>query len=286
MMDSAKIALEDTNNENKRRAREGLPPRKPIYNDFDVQVAMKLFVIVNYDEEVKITKNIVGTFYDAGHILGSAFVKLNVKEKDKIQSIVFSGDLGQADAVLVKNLEKIQHADYVVVESTYGDRLHSSFPERKGELLRVINETYQKGGKLLIPSFAVERAQEIIYLLGEFRRKGLIPEMNVYLDSPMAGKATDVFAKFPRYYNENIQKILKSKKDLFKFPGFIRIASVQESKEINNIHDPCIIIAGNGMCTGGRIKHHIMHNIENSHNTWLPGRWNAWLSFKKWRKKD
>jgi len=269
MLDAAKIALEDTNNENKRRAKQGLPPRKPIYNDIDVKTAMRLFVKVEYGKDVKISKNIIARFYDAGHILGSACVQLKIVEKNKTNLIVFSGDLGQANAVLVKNAEPIAKTDYVLVESTYGDRLHPPIEERQKELLRIINETYKRGGKLLIPSFAVERAQEIIYCLGEFMQKGLIPKMDVYLDSPMAMKATDVFSKYSEYYNENVQKSIKKKGDPFNFSRLIRTQTVEESKAINRITKPCIIIAGNGMCTAGRIKHHIRNNIEEPKNTIL-----------------
>lgn len=269
MMDSAKIASEDTANENKRRAEQGLPARKPIYNDFDVKNAMKLFVGVKYNQDVQITKNIMAKFYDAGHILGSASIQIRVNEGKKTNLLAFSGDMGQAEAVLVKNTEPILKADYVFIESTYGDRLHSPIEERKRELIRIINETYKRGGKLMIPSFAVERAQEILYLIGEFMQERLIPKMKVFLDSPMAMKATEVFTKYTEYYNSSIQKIMKKRKNPFNFPGLTYTRSVEESKRINGLNEPCIIIAGNGMCTAGRIKHHIRNNIENPKNTLL-----------------
>jgi len=269
LLDSAKIAREDTDHENKRRAEQGLPPRKPLYNEVDVNNAMKLFVDVEYGENVKISKNVTARFYDAGHILGSASVQLEITEGKKKTVIVFSGDMGQPDAVLVKNATPITQADYILMESTYGDRLHPPLNERRKELLRIINETYKRGGKLLIPSFAIERAQEIVYYIGEFMQQDLIPKMNVYLDSPMAMRATDVFSKFKDYLNEDVQQSIKMKKDPFNFPGLIRTLSVEESKKINNVKEPCIIIAGNGMCTAGRIKHHIRNNIEDPKNTLL-----------------
>lgn len=269
LMDSAKIAAEDTEHENKRRAKEGLPPRKPIYSQIDVKNAMKLFVTVKYGEDVKITKNITARFYDAGHILGSASVQVKADERKNPRLIAFSGDLGQADAVLVKNTEPITKADYILIESTYGDRLHPPVEERKRELIRIINETYKRGGKLMIPSFAIERAQEIIYYIGEFMQAGLIPKMNVYLDSPMAMRATEVFKKYYKYYNADVQKSMKKRSDLFSFPELIQTQTVEESKLINEVSQPCIIIAGNGMCTAGRIKHHIRNNISNPKNTLL-----------------
>ena len=269
MMDAAKIAAEDTDHENKRRVEQGLPPRKPIYNEFDVKNALKLFIPVKYSQDVKVSKNIIARFYDAGHILGSASVQLKVKENKKSSLIVFSGDLGQANAVLVKNAEPIAKADYVVIESTYGDRLHPPIDQRQKELIRIISENYKRGGKLMIPSFAIERAQEMIYLIGKFMKAGLIPKMNVYLDSPMAMKATDVFIKHSGYYGEEVQKLVKQGKNPFDFPGLIRTSTVQQSKEINSVTGPCIVIAGNGMCTAGRIKHHIRNSIENPKNTLL-----------------
>jgi metallo-beta-lactamase family protein len=269
MMDAAKIAEEDTAHENKRRTEQGLSKRKPIYNEFDVENVMKRFIVVDYDQDIKITKNIIAKFYDAGHILGSASIQLKVTEGKKANILAFSGDMGQERAVLVKNTEPIAKADYVFIESTYGDRLHPPIEERKRDLIRIINETYKKRGKLMIASFAVERAQEIIYLLGEFMQDGTIPNMKVFLDSPMAARATEVLTRYTRDYNDSIQESMKKRKDPFNFPGLIFTKSVGESKKINSINEPCIVIAGNGMCTGGRIKHHIINNISNPKNTLL-----------------
>lgn len=269
MMDAAKIAAEDTYHENKRRAEKGLPPRKPIYNDVDVKNTMKLFRTTEYGGEIKLTKNISAKFYNAGHILGAASVQLKVKEKNKIKVVVFSGDLGQSNAILVPNFQPIQKADYVFIESTYGDRLHPPIEDRAKELIRIINETYKRGGKLMIPAFAVERAQEILYYLGEFMQDGLIPKMPVYLDSPMAMRATEVFTKYLDQYNAEVKENMKIRKDPFNFPELIKTESVEESKKINFVKGPCIIVAGNGMCSAGRIKHHIRNNIEDSKSTLL-----------------
>jgi metallo-beta-lactamase family protein len=269
MMDAAKIAMHDTEHENKRRAQQGLAARKPLYSEIDVKNALKLFKTVDYGEDVKISKNIIARFYDAGHILGAASVQLAVKDGNDKKIIVFSGDLGQANSILVRETEPITKTDYAFIESTYGDRLHPPREERRRELIRIINETYKRGGKLMIPSFAVERAQEIIYLIGRFLKEGLIPKMNVYLDSPMAMKATEVFSNNLEYVNDEIKKYAQKNKDLFSFPGLIYTSSVAESKQINGVKQPCIIIAGNGMCSAGRIKHHIRNNISDPKNTLL-----------------
>jgi metallo-beta-lactamase family protein len=269
MTDSAKIAEEDTKNENKRRAKENLPPRKPIYSLRDVDDAMKLFATVKYGENIRVAKNIYAKYYDAGHILGSASVQISVTEKGKEKVIVFSGDLGQENSILVRNGTPIQKANYVFMESTYGDRLHDPIDKRKRELIRIINETYKRGGKLMIPSFAVERTQELLFYIGQFMDDGLIPKMPVFLDSPMAIKSTDVFRKFMKYFNEDVQERFKETNDVFGFPELTLTRSRDESKEINGVNEPCIIIAGNGMCSAGRIKHHIVNNIEDDKNTLL-----------------
>lgn len=269
MADSAKIAEEDTKNENKRRAEENLPPRKPIYGMSDVDDAMKLFVTVKYGESVRVARDIYAKYYDAGHILGSSSVQVSVKEGNKEKVVVFSGDLGQENSILVRNGTLIQKADYVFMESTYGDRLHDPIDKRKRELVRIINETYKRGGKLMIPSFAVERTQELLFYIGKFMEDGDIPKMPVFLDSPMAIRSTDVFRKFMRYFNDDVQERLKETNDVFGFPELTLTKSREESKEINGVSDPCIIIAGNGMCSAGRIKHHIANNIEDPKNTLL-----------------
>ena len=269
LMDSAKIAAQDIEHENKRRAQDKLPPRQPIYVEADIKDTMKLFKKIEYDEETKITENITAKFYDAGHILGAASIQVKIKEGKKNKIVAFSGDLGQAHSVLVREIEPIKKADDVFIESTYGDRLHNPIGERQKELIRIINETYNRGGKLMIPSFAVERAQEMLFYIGEFMSLGLVPKMKVFLDSPMATRATEVFRKFPKYYNDDVRESLKKRKDPFSFPELIITESVVDSKKINFIKEPCIIIAGNGMCSAGRIKHHIRNNIGNPKNTLL-----------------
>jgi len=267
MMDSAKIAEQDIKNENKRRAKEGLPPRKPMYNEQDVKDAIRLFRTAGYGEDVRVTKNITARFYDAGHILGAASIRIKVREGNRTKTVAFSADIGQESSVIVKSTEPIKDADYVFVESTYGDRLHPPIADREREFLRIIKANYEKGGKLMIPSFAVERAQSLLYMIGQFEQKDLIPQMTVFLDSPMAIKATEVFSKYPKYYNQEVIGSLKKRKDPFNFPGLVKTPTVDESKEINDFSKSCIIIAGNGMCTGGRIKHHIRNDIDNPNNT-------------------
>lgn len=269
MMDSAKIASHDVAYENRRRARQGLPPREPIYTEHDVRDAISLFESVDYNKKIKITNNISATFHDAGHILGAASIQLEVNEGDEAKTIVFSGDLGQINTPIVKDPEIIQKADYVFIESTYGDRLHPTIVERKNKFLEVIHDTHKRGGKLMIPSFAIERAQELLYDLNGFVEKDIMPKIEVYLDSPMAIRATEVFKRHPEAYDKEIKAILDSGDDPFTFPGLTYSKTVEDSKGINLVEGPCIIIAGSGMCTAGRIKHHIANYIDDPKNTLL-----------------
>ncbi len=270
MMDAAKIASHDVAYENKKRARQGLPLRAPIYTEQDAKDAIKLFEPVEiYNKELKISANITARFHNAGHILGAASVKLEINEKNTKTTIVFSGDIGQAGTSIVKDPEFIKEADYVFIESTYGDRLHPPVKERRINLLKVIRETYNKNGKLMIPSFAIERAQEILYDIDCFVAKKAIPKIDVYLDSPMAIKATEAFKKHPQFYDQKLKQLLFKGDDPFNFPGLTYSRTVEDSKRINQIQKPCIIIAGSGMCTAGRIKYHIKNNISDPKNTIL-----------------
>jgi len=285
LLDAAKVAAEDTNHKNWLRAKEGLSPRKPIYDELDVKRTMKHFEAVHYDKDIVITKNITARFYDAGHILGASSIQLRIKEDGKTKLVVFSGDLGQENAVLVKNIEPITKADYVFIESTYGDRLHPPIEERKKKFISIVNETYNRGGKLMIPSFAVERVQELLFYIGEFMHDGLIPKMKVFLDSPMAIRATEVFEKYMPYYNSNVEQSMKTRRDPFKFPELIYTSTVDESKAINHVTEPCIIIAGNGMCSAGRIKQHIKLNIGDEKNTLMLIGYQAEGTLGYWIKK-
>ena len=285
MLDSANIAKQDTEKENERRAKEGLPARKPLYNEEDIKIVMKLFEIVEYDEDFKVTPNIMARFYDAGHILGACSVQIAISEHKKKTLVTFSGDLGQGESIIVKKTEPITKSDYVFIESTYGDRLHPKVEAREVAFARIINESYKKGGKLMIPSFAVERTQELLYCIGDFIEKGLIPKIDVYLDSPMAMKATEVFSKYEKYYNKTLEKSLKTRKDVFDFPGLVYTRTTNESKGLNDLQGPCIIIAGNGMCTAGRIKHHIRNSIDKERNTLLFVGYQAEGTLGYWLKK-
>jgi metallo-beta-lactamase family protein len=265
--DAAYIQEKDTEHENRRRERKGQPPREPLYDRADADQVTGLIQPLRYNTSMMVNDEITFRLRDAGHIIGSAIVELYVKEKDREIKTVFSGDLGQWDVPIIEDPTYIWNADYVFIESTYGDRNHQRSLPRKEQLLEHVVNTYRKGGKLLIPCFALERTQELLYTLSELMTESEdFPPMDVYLDSPLAIKITEIFKKHPDLYDEDA----KARTDKpFEFPGLICTPSVDESRQANAMTEPAIIIAGSGMCTAGRIRHHLKHGIWNSKNTVL-----------------
>ncbi len=264
--DSAHIQELDTEAENRRRKRAGLEPREPLYTLEHVNEAVNLFDSVEYGKRRRITPNIEVCFRDAGHILGSSIIEMAVKEGGKETKLVFSGDLGQWDAPIVRDPTIIEDADYVFIESTYGDRLHEDVVNRSEHLLRHVKETYEKGGRLLIPSFAVERTQELIFAFNKLIKKGVFPEEKIYLDSPLAIKATEVFKKHRECFDEEALTLFE---EPLTYPRLVYSLSTEDSMKLNTITGPCVIIAGSGMCNGGRIRHHFKHGLWDSKNTVL-----------------
>ncbi|MBD3355372.1 MBL fold metallo-hydrolase [Candidatus Woesearchaeota archaeon] len=261
--DSAYIQEKDTVYENKRREKKGLAPREPLYTQEDAENAMKSFEIIDYDEKVKISENITVRFRDAGHIIGSASIEMFVNDDGEDKKIVFSGDIGQWDVPIVKNPTLIGDADYVLIESTYGNRLHEG-GMRDDMFLKYIKETYEKKGILMIPSFAIERTQELLYALNKFVKLKEMPDEKVFLDSPLAIKATEVFKKHRKFFDE---EALTKYGSPFSFPNLVYSMKTEDSIRLNTYDKPCIIIAGSGMCTGGRIRHHFRNHISDPKNT-------------------
>ncbi len=242
-----------------RKRKSKLPPL-PLYDELDVIQSFEHFEInLFYHEDFFLTPDIKISFKDAGHILGSASVEIQDLKEHK--TFLFSGDLGNKNKPIIKDPELPQiEADYVFIETTYGDRLHKSFEESKEELLQAILETFEKGGNVLIPTFALERAQELLFILREFHEKKLLPKCQVFLDSPLAIKATKIFERNPEFFDKETLEIFM-KEDPFEFPGLHFTQDVEESKQINHIKSNAIIIAGNGTLTGGRILHHLKNNL-------------------------
>ena len=272
LMDSAKIQFEDAKykkKRHKRESREGPYPHIPLYTIDDARETIKLLHKVKYQEKVEVAGNIEATYYDAGHILGSAMIKIIVKDGDEQHSILFSGDIGRPDKVILRDPAVFEEADYVIMESTYGNRHHQEIRDIDDNLEEVINDTYQAGGNIIIPSFAIERSQELLYELNLLLMEKRIPPLLVFVDSPMANRVTKVFRDHPEYFDEEMIDLLENHHSPFLFRNLKLVNTVQESKAVNNIHGTSIILAGSGMCTGGRIKHHIANNIANPASTLL-----------------
>jgi len=238
--------------------------RKPFYEKKDVEKALKLWQTVEYDENFSLNDFKI-VYRDAGHILGSAIIEISAKNK----KIIFTGDLGNPPTPLLKETHKIKKADYVVIESTYGDRLHEGKEERKLKLERVIEDTIKKEGVLMVPAFSIERTQELLFELNDLVENGRIPQVPIFLDSPLAIKATAIYRKHEKYYNKKAKYIINSGDDVFRFPGLKFTLTTDESKAINEVAPPKIIIAGSGMSTGGRILHHEKRYLPDFKSTLL-----------------
>jgi len=241
---------------------------KPVlYNSTDIAKVVERFKAVDYHQKYSLTPDVAFTFYDAGHIFGSAFVKIEAEGK----KIIFSGDIGNINVPILRDTDTLPGGvDVLVCESTYGDRLHESAMQRQEILEKLISTAISKGGTLMIPSFSLERTQELIYDLNDLvARKHKLPHVPIFLDSPLAIKATKVYLKYPKYYDAEATRLTKSGDELFKFPGLVMTATKEESKKINQMPGTKIIIAGAGMMNGGRIVHHAMRYLSDARNTLL-----------------
>ncbi|WP_034622582.1 MBL fold metallo-hydrolase RNA specificity domain-containing protein [Desulfovermiculus halophilus] len=261
LLDSAHIQEMQAEWESKKRKRQGLAPVDPLYTQEDAEKVMEYIHPVQRDEMIELEPDLQVRFRNAGHILGSSIVELWTRDQDEEMKVIFSGDLGQEDQLIVQDPHQILNADHLFVESTYGDRNHRSFDQSKEELLQAIMYSARAGEKVLIPAFAVERTQEILYILGEFHRQGRLPDIPVFLDSPLAIKATEIFRQNPRDYDQDARALVSRGVDPFDLPDLTFTSSTQESMDLNARQGPAIIIAGNGMCTAGRIVHHLKHNL-------------------------
>ncbi|MFN8252122.1 MAG: MBL fold metallo-hydrolase [Ferruginibacter sp.] len=270
MEDSAGIQENDVKYENKRRAQEGLPYLKPLYTTDKALAAADSFVKVDYNTWFTVDEHIEVLFTDAGHIIGSAAVHLKIKENGKTTRLTFSGDVGRYRDVILKSPEVFPQADYILLESTYGNKLHDTAVTTPDQILQWVEKAcIQKKGKLIIAAFSVGRTQEILYALNQLELERRLPELPYYVDSPLSVKATEIIKSYPKYFNKTIQKVLESDNDPFGFKGLKFIKSVDESKMLNFRNGPCVIISASGMAEAGRVKHHISNNIENSRNTIL-----------------
>ncbi len=264
LMDSARIQEEDSaykKKRHKRSRRKGSFPEVPLYTTDDAKACFPLLSPVRYGESVDIGNDISATFNDAGHVLGSSMILVRVSQNGETRSILFSGDVGRWNKPILRDPTLFEEADYVLVESTYGDRLHEDSETIENQLADAINSTVKGRGNILVPSFALERSQEVLYYLNTLLMERRIPRLLVFLDSPMAVGITDVFNKHPELYDSDMMELTRQGSSPFDYHGLTMVRTVAQSKAINNVFGSTMIIAGSGMCTGGRIKHHLVTNI-------------------------
>lgn len=272
LRDSAHIQESDAAWETKRNARAGKEAVEPLYTLADVEKTMRHVVTLEYGQEMELGDGIRIRFTDAGHLLGSASAEVWLTEGEETRKIVFSGDIGNRDQPIIRNPQHITEADYVLTESTYGDRLHdmAETPDYTSDLASIIDETLGRGGNVLIPSFAVGRTQELLYFIREMKQQGLVksvPDFPVYVDSPLAGEATRIFSgDLHGYLDEEAIEAIQSG-NLFLFPGLCITESSEESKSLNLDATPKVIISASGMCDAGRIRHHLKHNLWRREST-------------------
>ncbi|MBD1394021.1 MBL fold metallo-hydrolase RNA specificity domain-containing protein [Mucilaginibacter glaciei] len=270
LMDSAKIQMQDVEYDNKHRGRKNQPLLEALYTEEDAIAALRLFKIVDYHQEYQITPALKFKFTDAGHVLGSAAIHIRVDENGKSTYITFSGDVGRYSDLLLKSPQTFPQADYILLESTYGDSLHKDIGPIEDALLEIIKNTCEvKKGKVIIPAFSVGRTQELLYALNSLELKGELPDIQYYVDSPLSEKATQILKDHPEVYNNEVKKVMKIDADPFGFKGLKFIQSTEESIALNDDVRPCVIISSSGMAEAGRVKHHIKNNIGNQKNTIL-----------------
>ena len=269
LSDSARIQQQDTKWLNKRLEKKGKPLVEPLYSELDAEACLRQFVNIGYERSIPVADGVKLTFIDAGHILGSAQVVLDITEGKKKHRLLFSGDVGRGNNELLRNPTDAEDVDHLIMESTYGAREHE-LPTQANHLIRdILVRALDKHGKVIIPAFAVERTQQLIYVLHELTEAGEIPDVPIFVDSPLAVNATEIFRIHPECFNEEVFEFLFEKRNPFGFENLTMVRKVSESKKLNDLEGPAIIISASGMCEAGRILHHLRNTIENKNNTVL-----------------
>jgi len=269
--DAAKIQEQDLSYLNKKRAKEGKTPWEPLYSKMDAEACIRSFVNIGYGRAMPIADGVTLTFIDAGHILGSAQVVLDLHELEtgRKKRFLFSGDVGRGTNDILRDPEVCDNVDFLLMESTYGGREHELPTNANDKLCEILNRALETGGKIIIPSFAVERTQQLLYALHQLLESKCIPEVPIYVDSPLAVNATEIFRLHPECFNEKLYNFLFEKRNPFGFENLTLIRSVKASKDLNESKDACIIISASGMCEAGRVLHHLKNNIESKLTTIL-----------------
>ncbi|HPO55412.1 MAG TPA: MBL fold metallo-hydrolase [Ignavibacteriaceae bacterium] len=275
LLDSARIQEKDVEFVNKRRAKQGKNLFEPLYTEEDAKKTIALFFGLNYHHDYEITPEIILNFFDAGHILGSSIVFLTIKEGDRIFNFAFSGDLGRKNLPILQDPDKIPDVDFLICESTYGGRFHETFEVSEQKLADVIIKAASRNAKIIVPSFSVGRTQEIVYLLNKIFSENRAPEIPVYVDSPLSVNATEVFRNHPECFDAETAEFLLNNEDPFGFNKLRYITDVEDSKRLNSLKGPMMIISSSGMAEAGRILHHLANNIEDANNIILIVGFNA-----------
>ncbi len=276
LMDSAHIHEYDAVYVNKKRARRGEPAIEPLYTRADAARAIEQYYPVHYNEPFSPVPGVTVRFIDAGHILGSAAIRLDVDENGSNKSLWFSGDIGRYGLPLITDPVMPSDVDYLMMECTYGDMEHFTVEEAYDKFSQVVKQTFDRGGRVIIPAFAVGRTQEIVYFLNQMNTQGLISRLPVYVDSPLAVQASQIFASYPEYFDAETNEFIRTHRhQALDFDGLTYVSSVEESKALNDKKGPMVIISASGMAETGRILHHLKNNIENPRNTVLIVGWQA-----------
>src|SRR4051812_23741238 len=266
LVDSATIQVDDAEYVSKQRARHRLPPVEPLYMPVDAERCIRQFVTVNYDRPLPIGDGVTVTFRDAGHILGSAQIVLDIREGDRKFRYLFSGDVGRGGDDILRDPQPVENVDYLQVESTYGAREHAPKTNANEQVALLVGETLKQQGKIIIPAFSVGRTQQIVYTLHQLTLASRIPKVPIFVDSPLSVNATEVFRLHPECFNDQIYKFLREKENPFGMENLTYIRELAHSKKLNELKDPAIIISASGMCEAGRIRHHLANHIGNPAN--------------------
>lgn len=275
LLDSAFIQKKDTEFVNKRHLKKGLPPIEPLYDVEDVLNCIGQFQTVGYNRAVRVTENVMLTFYDAGHILGSAIVVLDIQVNGAKQRLCFTGDLGRPDRPILKNPEFVGDVDVLISESTYGGRFHVRSEVALDRIEDVMKRTISRHGKIIVPAFSVGRTQELVYDLHRLQDANRLPDIPIYVDSPLSVNVTQIFRMHPECFDPEIRSEVLERHDPFGFNNLTYINNSEDSKKLNDDRGPIMIISSSGMCEAGRILHHLANNIENPKNTILITGYNA-----------
>jgi metallo-beta-lactamase family protein len=275
LMDSAHIQEQDALFLNRKNAKKNMPPVEPLYTQADAQACLKQFQPVRYNAPTHVCDGVTATWLDAGHILGSAMIVIEIREGDRQVRLAFSGDIGRGGNDILRDPDHPRDTDYLMLESTYGNRVHEPLEDVNNHVCAIINRTLEQNGKIIIPSFAVGRTQQLLYTLHALTQTRSIPKLPVFVDSPLSLQATQVFRRHSECFNKNFYDVMMNRNNPFSMSNLTYIGSVEQSMSINDLKQPCIIISASGMAEAGRICHHIKNNIGDKRNTILIVGWCA-----------